>query len=50
MLMFICIKQLLSNIEAQFMKKIRNTEAELKKQLLIKKKKYFVYYTVKRTL
>ena len=36
MIMLICIKQHLSN-EAEFMEKLTNTEAELKKTLLIKK-------------
>ena len=34
--MFICTKQHLT-FEGQFMKKLRNTEVELKKELLIKK-------------
>ena len=40
MIMFICIKQHISN-EAEFMEKLTNTEAELKKTLLIKKNVYF---------
>ena len=36
-MLLICIKQHPSNIEAQFMKKLSNTETELKKALLIKK-------------
>ena len=35
--MAICIKQHLSTFEAQFMKKLTNTEAELKKALVLKK-------------
>ena len=38
--MVICIKQHLSKFEAQFMKKLSKTEAELKKALLIKKNVY----------
>ena len=39
-MMLICIKQHLTTFEAQFMKKLSNTEAELKKKtLLIKKNK-----------
>ena len=37
MMMVICNKQHLSNVEAQFMQKLTNGEAELKKALLIKK-------------
>ena len=37
MMMLICIKQQLSNIEAQFMKKLSNTEAGLKKSVAYKK-------------
>ena len=36
-MLLICIKQHPSNIEAQFMKKLSDTETELKKALLIKK-------------
>ena len=36
MIMLICIKQHLSN-EAEFMEKLTNTEAELKKRCLLKK-------------
>ena len=36
-MMVICIKQLLSNILVQLRKKLRNTEAELKQVLVIKK-------------
>ena len=36
-MMFICTKQHLSNIESQFIKKITNTEAELKKSIAYKK-------------
>ena len=32
--MVVCIKQHLSNFEAQFMKKLSNNEAELKKAFL----------------
>ena len=38
MVMLVCIKQHLSNIEAQFMVKLSNTEAELKKSVVYKKK------------
>ena len=34
-----CIKQYLSNIEAQFMKKLSNTDAELKKSVAYKKQR-----------
>ena len=37
MMMPICIKQHLSDTEAQFMKKLSNTEAELKKSVTHKK-------------
>ena len=37
-MMVVCIKQHLSKFEAQFMKTLINTEAELKKALLIKKR------------
>ena len=37
-MMVVCIKQHLSKFEAQFMKTLNNTEAELKKALLIKKR------------
>ena len=37
-MMIVCIKQHLSKFEAQFMKTLNNTEAELKKALLIKKR------------
>ena len=37
MMMTVCIKQHLSNIEAQFMKKLSNTEAELKNSVDYKK-------------
>ena len=36
MMMLICIKQHLTPFEAQFMRTLSNTEAELKKPLLIK--------------
>ena len=35
----ICIKQRLTTFEAQFMKKLSNTEAELKKSVAYKKKR-----------
>ena len=38
LMMVVCIKQHLSKFEAQFMKTLNNTEAELKKALLIKKR------------
>ena len=38
LMMIVCIKQHLSKFEAQFMKTLINTEAELKKALLIKKR------------
>ena len=38
MKMLICIKQHLSNVKTQFMKKLSNTGAGLKKALLIKKR------------
>ena len=37
--MVICIRQHLSNITAQFMKKLRSTEAELKKSVDYEKKR-----------
>ena len=37
MMMLVSIKQHLSNIKAQFMKKLNNTEAELKKSVAFKK-------------
>ena len=40
MMMLICIKQHLSNIWSSIEEKLRNTEAELKKSLLIKKSAY----------
>ena len=40
MMMLLSIKQHLSNIEAQFIKKLSNTEVELKKALLVKKSVY----------
>ena len=43
MMVLICIKKQLSKFEAQFMKKLSNTEAEVKKKaLLIKKSVYIV--------
>ena len=36
MMVFICIKQHLTTFEAQFMKKLGTTEAELKKKRLLK--------------
>ena len=40
MIMLICTKERLCNIfEAQVMKKLRNTEAELRKALLMKKRR-----------
>ena len=39
MMMFICIKQHLSNIEAHFMRELSNTETELKKNVVYKKKR-----------
>ena len=38
--MVICIKQHLSNFEVQFMKKLSNTEAQLKKSVAYKKSVY----------
>ena len=37
MVILICIKQHLSNIKAEFMEKLSNTEAELKKSIAYKK-------------
>ena len=42
--MLICIKQHLSNI-AQFIKKLSNTEADLKKSVSYMKKSVSVYFT-----
>ena len=42
-MMLRCIEQHLSNTETQFMKKLSNTEAELKKRVAYRKK--FVYLT-----
>ena len=42
MKMLICIKQHLSNTEAQFMKKISNTEVELKKAFAYKKSMWLI--------
>ena len=39
-MMVICIKQHLSNFEVQFMKKLSNTEAQLKKSVAYKKSVY----------
>ena len=41
MMMLIYIKQHVRNIEAQFMEKLSNTEAELKKSVVYKKSVYF---------
>ena len=42
MMMLICIKQLLATLEAQFMRKLSNIEAELKKKALLIKKFHFL--------
>ena len=39
-MMFSCIKQHLATFEAQFMKKLSNTEAELKKSVAYEKSMY----------
>ena len=40
MMMLLSLKQHLNNTEAQFIKKLSNTEVELKKALLVKKSVY----------
>ena len=40
MMMLVCIKQRLRAFEAQFMQKLSNTEAELKKSVAYKKKAF----------
>ena len=39
MMMLICIKQHLSNIEAHFMRELSNTEIDLKENVAYKKKR-----------
>ena len=41
-MMVICIKQYLSLFEAQFIKKLSNTEAEFKKSVAYKKKRVLI--------
>ena len=41
MMVLICIKKHLSKFEAQFIKKLSNTEAEVKKNVAYKKKRLY---------
>ena len=44
-MMLVCIKQHQATFQAQFMKKLSNTEAELKKKRCLQKKRVFFLHT-----
>ena len=48
MMMLACIKQHLAAFEAQFMRQLNNTEAELKKGVTYKKSMYWFAHTYYR--